>query len=286
MHCSPTTACTAICNDPNIASVSVSGKSITFTIDNNDRLSPKTNYIASLLSSIKDEDGNHLDCANSEGVDDNCEWNFSTSSSSSNPTISINPTSGPVGTLVTVTGNGFDPISTVGITFGGSSVTTVNPTSNGVFTATFTVPLSSSIGDQTVKATQGSNSASKTFTVTSLVQPIIFLNTTSGPVGTPVGISGAGFDPSSIVTITFNGSNIPTTPAPVTTTTNGFFFANFTVPASSIGPVPVIATEGSKTDSETFTVTPITLASQSNVAATTPSSPNLSENMILPDIFG
>ena len=63
--------------------------------------------------------------ANSNGVDDNCEWNFSTSGSSSNPTISINPTSGPVGTSVTVTGNGFDPISTVAITFGGSSVTTV-----------------------------------------------------------------------------------------------------------------------------------------------------------------
>ena len=29
----------------------------------------------------------------------------------SNPTISINPTSGPVFTTVTVTGNGFDPIS-------------------------------------------------------------------------------------------------------------------------------------------------------------------------------
>jgi hypothetical protein len=39
--------------------------------------------------------------------------------------------------------------------------------------------------------------------------------------------------------------------------------------------------------SETFTVTPITLAtSQSNVATTTPSSPNLSEKMILPNVFG
>ena len=72
---------TDICNDPNIQDVSVSGKSVTFTIDSNDRLSPDTNYIASLLSSIQDEDGNFLDCANSKGVDDNCEWNFSTSGS-------------------------------------------------------------------------------------------------------------------------------------------------------------------------------------------------------------
>ena len=136
---------------------------------------------------FKDENGNFLDCFASNGVDDNCEWNFSTSGSTSNPTISINPTSGTVLTSVTVTGNGFDPISTVVITFGGSTVATVNPTSNGGFTATFNVPLSSSIGDQTVKATQGSNSASKTFTVTALVNPIIFLNPTSGPVGTAVG---------------------------------------------------------------------------------------------------
>ena len=146
----------AICNDPNIQDVSVSGKSVTFTIDSNDRLSPDTNYIASLLSSIQDEDGNSLDCVNSKGVDDNCEWNFSTSGSSPNPTISINPTSGPVATSVTVTGNGFDPISTVVITFDGSTVSTVTSTSNGGFTATFIVPLSSSIGDHTVKATQGS----------------------------------------------------------------------------------------------------------------------------------
>ena len=79
---------------------------------------------------------------------------------------------GLFGTSVTVTGNGFDPISTVAITFGGSTVvTTVTPGSSGGFTATFRVPLSSSIGDQTVKATQGSNSASKTFTVTTFDEP-------------------------------------------------------------------------------------------------------------------
>ena len=65
---------------------------------------------------------------------------------------------------------------------------TVTPNSNGGFTATFNVPLSSSNGDQTVKASQGSNSASKTFTVTALVNPIIFLDPSSGPVGTSVNI--------------------------------------------------------------------------------------------------
>ena len=84
----------------------------------------------------------------------------------------------------------------------------MKPRSSGGFTATFNVPLSSSLGDQTVKATQGSNSASKTFKVTALVNPIISLDPTSGPVGTSVDIEGAGFDPSSTVTIKFNGSAI------------------------------------------------------------------------------
>ena len=84
------------CNDPNIQDVSVSGKTATFTIDNDDRLSPDTNYIARISSHIQDQNGNFLDCFDSKGVDDNCEWIFSTSGSASNPTISINPTSGPV----------------------------------------------------------------------------------------------------------------------------------------------------------------------------------------------
>ena len=82
-----------------------------------------------------------MDCFDSKAVDDNCECNFSTSGSTVNPTISLNPTSGAVATLVTVTGNGFDPISTVAITFGGSTVAAVTPTSNGGFTATFHVPF-------------------------------------------------------------------------------------------------------------------------------------------------
>ena len=40
------------CNDPDIQDVSVSGKTATFSINSNDRLSPDTNYIASISSSI------------------------------------------------------------------------------------------------------------------------------------------------------------------------------------------------------------------------------------------
>jgi hypothetical protein len=137
-------------------------------------------------------------------------------------------------------------------------------------------------------ATQGSNSTSKTFTDTSSVVPTITLNSTSEPVGASVNITGAGFDPSSTVAITFNDTDITSTSSTVTTTNNnGEFFANFTVPlSSSVGFVQVVATQGSNSASETFIVTSSLVAkSQSNVAATAPSTPNLSEKMITPDIF-
>ena len=225
-------------------------------------------------------------------------------STSKGPVITINPTSGPLASLVTVTGNGFDPLSPVVITFQGDTRVKVTWTSNGGFNATFNVPSTSSIGDHIVKAsqgsnsaskmfkvtdmvnskaTQGSNSSSKTFTNTSSLAPTITLNSTSEPVGTSINITGAGFDPSSNVTITFNDTDITT----VTPSNNGEFFANFTVPlSSSVGFVQVVATQGSNSASETFIVTSSPVAtSQSNVNATASPSTNLSEKMIPPDIF-
>ena len=182
--------------------------------------------------------------------------------------------------------------------------------STGAFSTTFNVPSTSSNGDHivkasqesnsvsktfkvtdTVKATQGTNSSSEAFTNTTSVAPTITLNSTSEPIGTSVNITGAGFDPSSTVAITFNDTDITT----VTTSNNGEFFANFTVPlSSSVGFVQVVATQGSNSASETFIVTSSLLATsqpnvnatgESNVNTTAPSSPNLSEMMIPHDIF-
>jgi hypothetical protein len=196
-----------------------------------------------------------------------------------NPVITLNPTSGPVTTLVTVTGNGFAPISTVVITFDGSTVATVTSTSNGEFSTNFSVPLATSNGDHTVKAIQGSNSASKTFEVNSLIEPTIFLNPTSGPVGTSVNITGVNFDPNSEVKIFFFGTVTDTLLSTVTTNSIGEFSANSTVPDELAGQYTVEAhDEGFNADQTIFTVTQLSTTSQS-------SSPNLSENMILPDIF-
>ena len=90
-----------------------------------------------------------------------------TNTSSVEPTITLNSTSDPIGASVNITGAGFNPDSTVAITFNDTDITTVTPSNNGEFSADFVVPLSSSVGFVQVEATQGSNSVSKTFIVTS-----------------------------------------------------------------------------------------------------------------------
>ena len=256
-----------------------------------------------------DKKCNHSDNHCDKNHDKKCKHSEKNQESTSKgPVITINPTSGPLASLVTVTGNGFNPSSPIVISFQGDTRVTVTWPSNGAFTTTFNVPSTSSNGDHIVKASQGSSSVSKmfkvtdmvnakaiqgssssseTFTNTSSVVPIITLNSTSEPVGTSVNITGAGFDPSSTVAITFNDTAITTTPTTVATNNNGEFFANFTVPlTSSVGFVQVVATQGSNSASETFIVTSKILATnRSNVSSTAPSSPNLSDKMNLSDIF-
>jgi len=256
-----------------------------------------------------DKKCNHSDNHCDKNHDKKCKHSEKNQESTSKgPVITINPTSGPLASLVTVTGNGFNPSSPIVISFQGDTRVTVTWPSNGAFTTTFNVPSTSSNGDHIVKASQGSSSVSKmfkvtdmvnakanqgssssseTFTNTSSVVPIITLNSTSEPVGTSVNITGAGFDPSSTVAITFNDTAITTTPTTVATNNNGEFFANFTVPlTSSVGFVQVVATQGSNSASETFIVTSNIIATnRSNVSSTAPSSPNLSDKMNLSDIF-
>src|SRR2546427_796900 len=100
-------------------------------------------------------------------------------------TISLDPTSGPVGTTVTVTGTLFFPNSDVTVSYDGTAVAT-NPSTittdlAGGFTATFTVPTSTA-GSHTVEAKDtASDSASAQFTVTSNAASA----TTSGVSATP-----------------------------------------------------------------------------------------------------
>ena len=250
--------------DPEV-NANPSGMSVTYTLDR--QLEPGTRYEAQLSSDIQDNDGNDLNCIDSNAVDSSCTWQFETTGSS-NANIELSPTSGPFGTSVNIAGTGFDPNSDVIITFGIINVATSLTNNNGEFSDDFDVPISS-VGPHAVTASDGFNSDSATFNVTSApANPIIAINPTFGPAGTSVEIIGINFDANSDIIITFAGTAVATSPANVTTSTTGEFSANFTVPTSTLGIKSVSAIdEGSNADSTVFTVTEPVTPLKTNQAA-------------------
>jgi len=172
--------------------------------------------------------------------------------------ITVNPTSGPVGTNVTVTGSNFIDNSTITLNFDGNPIATnpspVTANATGWFSATFNFNFNDTAGVKQVLASDGVNSASATFTVT----PSITLSPTNGPIGSSVNVTGSGFAASQPVIVTFAGSTVATTPVSFSTNGFGFFNASFTIPTGqTAGGKTVNATDASSNAANaTFTVTP------------------------------
>src|SRR3989441_706646 len=173
--------------------------------------------------------------------------------------ISLNPSSGTVGTAVTATGTSFHSSSTITIRYDGATVNTtpsvLTTNSGGNFTGSFTVPSPSSMGSHTVNATDAA-AASSTAQFTVTAGPYILLNPSSGPSGTVVKVTGNNFSPNSAITIKYDTSLVNTTPAVITTDSAGSFTGTFTVPSSTTGSHTVSAADAStKSASTQFTVT-------------------------------
>ena len=126
----------------------------------------------------------------------------------SDPTISLSPISGAVGSTVTVSGSGFAASSAITATFGGSPVTLSGPTTtdesgNIPLGVTFTVPASAA-GGQLVNVTDASsNFGSATFTVYTQYQVAASYSTSdsTGP-SAPVVLSGTSLGSPSYTTLT------------------------------------------------------------------------------------
>jgi hypothetical protein len=116
----------------------------------------------------------------------------------------LNPTAGPVGTSVTITGTNFGASQgTSTVTFNGTAATVTSWSATSIVT---TVPASATTGNVVVTVGgQASNAVS--FTVTTAGLSIAGLNPTAGPVGTSVTITGTNFGASQgTSTVTFNGT--------------------------------------------------------------------------------
>jgi hypothetical protein len=178
--------------------------------------------------------------------------------------MTLTPSSGPPGTSVTVAGTGFDTSTSVSISFGGVSQTTA-VVASGAFSAVITIPVSI-YGSHSVTAT-GSVST-ETYTAQFNTEKKVTWNKTSGPPGTSVTLTGAGFGNAESITVSFEGDSVATT----STSSVGAWSKSFVVPSSASGSHSVSIT-GSKTGTniiESFTTTPaISLSEKSGAPGAT-----------------
>jgi hypothetical protein len=166
------------------------------------------------------------------------------SSSPAAPTIaSFSPTSGPVGTTVTISGTGLTGATSV--TFAGTSA----PFTVGSDTSlTATVPTGAAPGPIAVTTPGGTATTTTSFAVTTVtVAPAISsFSPTSGSVGTLVTITGTGF--TGTTRVTFGGAS-----APFTVVSDGVLTT--TVPAAArTGSITVTTPGGTATSSRSFRV--------------------------------
>jgi PKD repeat protein len=159
---------------------------------------------------------------------------------------SFTPTSGPFGTLVTITGANFTGATSV--KFNGTADLSFVVNSSTEITAhvppgAFTAPIS-------VTTPDGTAVSSLWFTVTPPVPVITSFTPTSGPVGTLVTITGANFT-GFTSSVKFNGTADPSFVVNSSTDITAH------VPAgATTGPISVTTQHGTAISSSSFTVTP------------------------------
>ena len=85
--------------------------------------------------------------------------------------VNIKPTSGQIGTYVSISGTGFEPDGEVSIEYDDKELTTVPTDNYGLFLSVFEIPTSKS-GDHTITISDGTNTEELTFTVESVPPPV------------------------------------------------------------------------------------------------------------------
>jgi hypothetical protein len=178
-------------------------------------------------------------------------WLFAVTPTSTSPpptpTISsFTPTSGAVGTSVSIVGTGFTGASK--ITFNGVMATTFSVASDTAISAT--VPSGATTGPVAVTTSGGTGTSTIAFTVSTTppaAPTISSFAPTSGPFGTNVSITGTHFTGASKVT--FNGVMAPTFSVASDT------LISATVPSgASTGRITVTTAAGTATSSRSFRV--------------------------------
>ena len=209
----------------------VSNSKITINFNGNSMTTNPFNITSSPTGSFSATFNTSSDSAGIKQVSATDGFNSPSANFTVTPSITLNPTNGPIGSSVNVVGYGFAAFQPVGITFAGSTATTipasVTTDNMGFLNASFIVQMGQTAGGKAVAATDAlSNTATATFTVTQSISlsPII------GNIGSTVTVSGLGFAPNSLLTAKFAGSTVALSGTLRTDASGSFTGANFTVP--------------------------------------------------------
>jgi outer membrane protein assembly factor BamB len=156
------------------------------------------------------------------------------------PGLVLSPATGPPGSAVNVSGTGFGHSETVSVSFDGTVLATPPASTKGSFGPTpVTVPAAATAGSHTISALGNTTGllAQTAYTVT----PTIVVSPGTGPPGSAVNVSGAGFGPLEGVDVYFDTTDL----ALAETGANGSFGpVSITVPASAVPGTHTVSAEG------------------------------------------
>lgn len=166
--------------------------------------------------------------------------------------VTIDPPSGSAGTLVTVTGEGFEPGASVSVTFNESAVALTAPMSVGSdtrFVVSFTVPAGPSGCSASIDVTAGESTGSGTLDF----RPCI--DAGGAYVVQQASVSGYGWPAGATLSLTLDGAPLTTT-APLVVGADGYVAGTFTMPELRPGTYTVTASDGTTTVSSTTEIYP------------------------------
>ncbi len=184
------------------------------------------------------------------------------------PNLTISPTSGLPGVVISVSGTQFGASEIVTIKLSTTILGTATASSTGAFTASVTIPASTAPATYTISATGGTTGIEALGKFTVLNPNVLTLSKSYGPPGTVLTVSGSGYAATETVTIKLGTVTLGTA-----TTASGAFSTSVTVPVSMIpGSYTMTGTGGTSghVDSAAFKVTypPLTLNPTSGTAGT------------------